>query len=68
MNLAYTARQRAFRAEIRAWLAANVPREPFASFDTAHGFEQHRAWERTLSTGNWSMVTWPVALAGAAPT
>ena len=52
MNLAYTGRQRAFRAEIRAWLAAHVPTEPLASFDTAEGFAQHRAWERTLSTGN----------------
>jgi alkylation response protein AidB-like acyl-CoA dehydrogenase len=64
MNLAYTAKQRAFRAEIRAWLEASLPKEPLASFDTAEGFAQHRAWERVLSSGNWSMVTWPVALGG----
>ena len=33
----------------RAWLDANVPRSPLASFDTEAGFEQHRAWERALA-------------------
>ncbi len=64
MKLEYTDQQRAFRAEVRAWLEANVPTKPLQSFDTAEGFEQHRAWERTLSTGNWSMVTWPRQLGG----
>ncbi len=64
MKLEYTDQQRAFRAEVRAWLEANLPAEPLQSFDTAAGFEQHRAWERTLSTGNWSMVTWPRELGG----
>jgi hypothetical protein len=64
MKLEYTAQQRSFRAEVRAWLAASLPAEPLQSFDTATGFEQHRAWERTLSTGNWSMVTWPRELGG----
>ncbi len=64
MKLEYTEQQRSFRAEVRAWLAANLPAEPLQSFDTAAGFEQHRAWERTLSTGNWSMVTWPRELGG----
>lgn len=64
MKLEYTDPQHAFRAEIRAWLAAKLPAEPLQSFDTAAGFEQHRAWERTLSTGNWSMVTWPRELGG----
>jgi hypothetical protein len=30
--------QQAFREEVRAWLAENVPAEPLASFDTAEGF------------------------------
>ncbi|MGJ7525412.1 acyl-CoA dehydrogenase family protein [Variovorax sp. GB1P17] len=64
MHLHYTEKQRRFRAEVRAWLAAHVPKEPLASFDTAEGFEQHRAWERTLNSGRWSMVTWPVELGG----
>lgn len=64
MDLEYTAKQRAFRAEIRSWLAEHVPAAALASFDTAEGFAQHRAWERVLYSGRWSMVTWPVELGG----
>lgn len=59
MDLAYTDEQKRFRAEARAWLEANVPREPLASFDTREGFESHRAWERRLNAGGWAMVSWP---------
>ena len=31
----------AFRAEARAWLAANVPERPLPSGDTRAGFEAH---------------------------
>jgi alkylation response protein AidB-like acyl-CoA dehydrogenase len=64
MDLAYTDRQQAFRAEVRDWLAANVPAAPLQSFDTAEGFAQHRQWEATLNKGRWGMVTWPQALGG----
>ena len=65
MNLDYTPEQRAFRAEVRAWMEANVPRERLASFDlTREGFEAHRDWERKLNEGRWGMVTWPEELGG----
>ncbi len=64
MRLEYTERQKAFRAEIREWLAANVPKQPLASFDTEAGFAQHRAWEHKLNGGRWSAVTWPKELGG----
>jgi alkylation response protein AidB-like acyl-CoA dehydrogenase len=64
MDLAYGERERAFRAEARAWLAANVPQEPLASFDTAAGAQQHRAWEKRLDAGGWAMVPWPVEYGG----
>lgn len=64
MDLAYTEKQRAFRQEVRDWLAANVPAEPLQSFDTAEGFRQHRAWEARLNSGRWGMVTWPEELGG----
>lgn len=65
MDLSYTAAQRAFRAEVRAWLAANVPQQPLAHFDaSAEGFEAHRTWERTLASGGWGMVTWPEQYGG----
>jgi alkylation response protein AidB-like acyl-CoA dehydrogenase len=60
MDLTYTPEQDAFRAEVRAWMDANVPAEPLEHFDaTREGFEAHRAWERTLKSGDWGMVTWP---------
>ncbi len=64
MDLAYTPRQKAFRAEVRAWLADNLPREPLESYDTREGFEQHRAWERKLFDARLSMVIWPEHLGG----
>ncbi len=65
MNLTYTEDQRAFRAEVRAWMEANVPKEPLPSFDlTREGFEAHRDWERKLNEGRWGMVTWPEELGG----
>ena len=64
MNLTYTPQQQAFRAEIREWLAAHVPRERLPSFDTEAGFAAHREWERTLHSGRWSMGTWPRELGG----
>lgn len=64
MQLDYTPKQRAFRAEIREWLAANVPKHKLKSFDTREGFEEHRQWEAKLNSGNWAMVTWPRELGG----
>lgn len=64
MDLTYTPDQQAFRREVRAWLADNVPREPLASYDTREGFEQHRAWERRLFDNRLSMVMWPEHLGG----
>jgi alkylation response protein AidB-like acyl-CoA dehydrogenase len=67
MKLEYTAEQRAFRQEVRAWMEANVPSAPLPSFDLSReGFEAHREWERTLSKGQWGMVTWPEAYGGRA--
>jgi alkylation response protein AidB-like acyl-CoA dehydrogenase len=60
MDLTYTPSQQAFRAEVRAWMEAHVPGTPLEHFDASReGFEAHRAWERTLKSGDWGMVTWP---------
>ena len=64
MDLRYTPEQDAFRAEARAWLEANVPADPLPSFDTETGFALHREWERTLSAGRWSAVSWPEEYGG----
>ena len=64
MDLTFTEKENAFRAEARAWLEAHVPSEPLPSMDTAEGFEAHRAWERKLNDGRWAMVPWPVEYGG----
>lgn len=64
MDLAYTQKQKDFRQEIKSWLEQHVPKKPLKTFDTAEGFEQHRAWESTMNKGRWGMVTWPEELGG----
>ncbi|WP_298668168.1 acyl-CoA dehydrogenase family protein [uncultured Sphingomonas sp.] len=64
MDLAYTPEQQAFRAEVRAWMAAHVPATPLKTLEGRAGFDQHVEWERTLASGNWGMVTWPEAYGG----
>ena len=64
MNLSYTSEQQEFRAEVRAWMEAHVPKEPLGTLECREGDDQHVAWERTLASGNWGMVTWPEAFGG----
>ena len=49
MNFDLDEAGRAFRGEVRDWLAAHVPAEPLPSVDTAEGFARHREWERELA-------------------
>ena len=64
MELNYTPAQIAFRAEARAWLEKNVPKEPLASYDTKEGFEQHRAWQAKMAENGYSTIIWPKDLGG----
>jgi alkylation response protein AidB-like acyl-CoA dehydrogenase len=65
MNLNYTESQQQFRLRARQWLEAHVPGTPLPHFDASReGFEAHRAWERTLHEGGWSVVSWPVEYGG----
>lgn len=64
MDLDLTPEETAFRAKARAWLAEHVPAAPLAPPETARGFAEHRAWERTLYEGRWSAVSWPCAYGG----
>jgi len=65
MDLTFSPAQEAFRTEARAWLEAHVPAPgTLASLDTAEGFEQHRAWERTMFEDRWSVVSWPAQYGG----
>ncbi|WP_300683490.1 acyl-CoA dehydrogenase family protein [Nocardioides sp.] len=62
-TLEFTEAEEAFRAEARAWLAANNPGR-LPSMDTAEGAELHRAWEQKLAEGRYSVVTWPEQYGG----
>ena len=64
MDLNYTPEQQAFRAEVRSWMEANVPKTPLTTLECKEGFDQHVVWERTLASGNWGMVTWPEIYGG----
>ena len=64
MQLRYTPEQDAFRAEVRAWMDAHVPKEPLITLECKEGYDQHVVWERTLASGNWGMVTWPEEFGG----
>ncbi|MBV8249430.1 MAG: acyl-CoA dehydrogenase family protein, partial [Comamonas sp.] len=58
MDLTYTPAQKAFRAQVRAWLKDNVPKQRLKSYDTREGFEQHREWEAKLAEAGYSAVMW----------
>mgnify|MGYP002652461360 CR=1 FL=1 len=64
MNLDLDDATLAFRADVRDFLAAHVPKTPLPSMDTPAGFEAHRDWERTLAAARLSVVSWPAELGG----
>ena len=64
MDIQYTQEQNKFRAEVRNWLADNLPKKRLKSFDTKEGFEEHREWERVLFKDRWGNVNWPKEYGG----
>jgi len=64
MDIVFTPEQTAFRAEVREWLRANLPKKRLKSFDTQEGFEEHREWEKVLYSGRWGNVNWPKEYGG----
>ncbi len=64
MDLGWSPEEQAFRAEVRAWLAGNVPAEPLPSGDTREGFARHLEWERRLFDARWAVVSWPEEYGG----
>lgn len=68
VDLEFTAEECQFRAEVREWLAANMPPSPLPSMNTAEGFERHREWERLLAGARLSAVSWPERYGGRGAT
>jgi alkylation response protein AidB-like acyl-CoA dehydrogenase len=77
MDFEETEEEKAFRAEVRAWLAQHakrrvaggpsdhsyVPGERSAEADLEH-VESCKRWQRTLHEGGWAGITWPVEAGG----
>ncbi len=64
MDLSFSPAEEAFRTELRAWLAANVPSPSLPSGDTAEGFALHLEWERKLFAARYAVVSWPEEFGG----
>src|SRR5215510_10106008 len=73
MDLTFSETEEAFRAELRAWLAANLP-PGWGSADHAEPetlTEEVRfllEWQRKLASGGWVGVHWPQAYGGRGAT
>ncbi|HXJ36194.1 MAG TPA: acyl-CoA dehydrogenase family protein [Candidatus Eisenbacteria bacterium] len=57
-ELSYTAEEQAFRRELRAWLAANLPKEPVPDDEDARRVFQ-RAWQKRLAAAGYVGIHWP---------
>ncbi|MGH9209520.1 MAG: acyl-CoA dehydrogenase family protein [Acidimicrobiales bacterium] len=72
MDLRWTERENAFRAEARSWLVEHLAAwhdrhggaDAVRSGDTRVGFAQHLDWERDLHAGGWAAVSWPERYGG----
>jgi alkylation response protein AidB-like acyl-CoA dehydrogenase len=66
MDLTFSAREAAFRDELRAWLAAHHP-GPEPEEDDAH-YAWRRDFQRALAVGGYAAVHWPVEYGGRGAT
>ncbi|HSP95718.1 MAG TPA: acyl-CoA dehydrogenase family protein [Candidatus Dormibacteraeota bacterium] len=67
MDLTFSPEEETFRAEVRAWLAANVP--PVEEFATlADEVRFLVGWQRRMAAAGWVGVHWPRAYGGRGAT
>lgn len=64
MDLAFTDEQKAFRAEVRAWLEGNRPSGAFAPYYTERGLAEHLEWEKRLFEAGYAAPGWPKEAGG----
>ena len=67
MEVRFDAATEAFRQEIRAWLAANVPKESMPS-DAQGAFDSMRTWQKKMFDAGWAGIHWPKAYGGRGAT
>jgi alkylation response protein AidB-like acyl-CoA dehydrogenase len=70
MDLNLTADELQFRDELRAWLAANLPKDwdEWREKPIEVSFPYLRAWQRKLHEGGWAAVSWPKECGGRSAT
>lgn len=66
MDIQFSAKEEAFRSEVREWLEQNAPKGDWRKYSHPHGGavgdEEEkvlRQWLKTLYDGGWAAVTWP---------
>jgi alkylation response protein AidB-like acyl-CoA dehydrogenase len=64
MHLEFSPEEREFRAVVRAWLAANVPRKPRPN-DGIASREFDLAWQLKKHEAGWAGIDWPKEHGGA---
>ena len=64
MEIRFTPAEESFRAEARAWLAANVPQTRPARADLPARREFALAWQRRMFDAGWAGISWPKEFGG----
>ena len=68
MDLNLTPQELRFRDEVRAWFAANVPKDWVKRRDEEESmqgrFDYLRAWQRKLYDAGWAGISWPKDFGG----
>jgi alkylation response protein AidB-like acyl-CoA dehydrogenase len=65
VNFDHSPEDQAFRAEVRAWMEANTPRDPSGiATGMRIGKETQFAWEKTLAKRGWLAWSWPKEFGG----
>jgi alkylation response protein AidB-like acyl-CoA dehydrogenase len=59
MDLTFSARETAFRDELRGWLADNHPGEPPGDRGEDATYAWRRDWQRRLYDAGWAAPNWP---------
>src|SRR5439155_26478525 len=67
MDVRFDAATEAFRQEVRAWLTANVLKEPMPS-DAEGDFHHMRAWQKKMCEAGRAGTHWPKAYGGGGAT